>query len=60
MDALSRFPTKHSRAEIEWWIDQLSPQIQRTPHVKIIREISALNRGLARMDGRLPHRDKNH
>ena len=55
-----RFPTKYSRAEIEWRMDQLSLQFQKTPHVKIIRKISALNRLLARMDGRVPYREKFH
>jgi len=60
MATLLRFPTKHSRAEIEWRMDQLSLQFQKTPHVKIIRKISALNRLLARMDGRVPYRQKFH
>jgi len=54
------FPRKYDRQQIEWRMDELSLQFQRTPHVKIIRKISALSRLLARMDGRLPHRDKFH
>jgi hypothetical protein len=54
------FPRKHTRQQIEWRMDELSLQFQRTPHVKIIRKISALNRLLARMEGRGPYRDKVH
>jgi len=41
------FPRKYTRQQIEGRMDELSLQFQRTPHVKIIRKISALNRLLA-------------
>ncbi len=53
-------PRKYSRERIESRMDELSLQFQRTPHVKIIRKISALNRLLARMDGRVQFPEKFH
>jgi hypothetical protein len=50
------FPRKFSRAQIEWRMDEIELQFQRTRVEKLIRKLSALSRLLARMDGRLPFR----
>jgi hypothetical protein len=45
-------PKKFTRAQIEWRMDDLALQFQRTRDKKIMDQISALSRLLARMDGR--------
>jgi hypothetical protein len=45
-------PKKFTRAQIEWRMDDLALQFQRTRDKKIMDQISALRRLLARMDGR--------
>ncbi|HEU5463342.1 MAG TPA: hypothetical protein VFV82_04385 [Candidatus Binatia bacterium] len=47
-------PKKFTRDQIEWSIDRLALQFQGTRDRKIIAQIAALNRVLARMDTRLP------
>jgi hypothetical protein len=47
-------PKKFTRDQIEWSIDRLALQFQGTQDRKIIAQIAALNRVLARMDTRLP------
>jgi hypothetical protein len=47
-------PRKFTRAQIGWRMDELTLHFQRTQDKKIIAQISALGRLLARMDGRLP------
>jgi hypothetical protein len=47
-------PTKFTRAEIEWHVDELALKYQRTTDKKIIAQISALSRLLAEMDGSVP------
>jgi hypothetical protein len=46
-------PKKFTRAQIEWRMDELALHFQRTQDKKIIAQISALSRLLAKMDGRL-------
>jgi hypothetical protein len=43
-------PRKFTRAQIEWRMDELALQFQGTRDKKIIAQIAALNRVLARMD----------
>jgi hypothetical protein len=47
-------PKKFTRAEIEWHVDELALKFQRTNDKKIIAQISALSRLLAKMDGQVP------
>jgi hypothetical protein len=47
-------PKKFTRAEIEWRVDELALQFQGTKDKKIIAQIAALNRVLAKMDGSRP------
>ncbi len=46
-------PRKFTRAQIEWRMDELTLHFQRTRDKKIMAQISALSRLLAKMDGRL-------
>jgi hypothetical protein len=46
-------PKKFTRTQIEWRMDELSIEFQRTQDKKIMAQISALSRLLAKMDGRL-------
>jgi len=43
-------PKKFTRAEIEWRVDELVLQVQGTKDRKIIAQIAALNRLLAKID----------
>ena len=43
-------PKKFTRAQIEWRVDELALQFQSTKDEKIIAQIAALNRVLAKMD----------
>jgi hypothetical protein len=43
-------PKKFTRAQIEWRVDELALRFQGTKDKKIIAQIAALNRLLARMD----------
>jgi hypothetical protein len=43
-------PKKFTRAEIEWRVDELALQFQGTKNKKILVQIAALNRVLAKMD----------
>ena len=43
-------PKKFTRAQIEWRVDELALQFQGTKDKKIIAQIAALNRVLAKMD----------
>lgn len=43
-------PKKFTRAEIEWRMDELVLQVQGTKDRKIIAQIAALNRLLAKID----------
>ena len=45
-------PKKFTRAQIEWRMDELALQFQGTKDKKIIAQIAALNRLLAKMDAR--------
>jgi hypothetical protein len=45
-------PKRFTRAQIEWRVDELALQFQGTKDKKIIAQIAALNRLLARMDAR--------
>jgi len=45
-------PKQFTRAQIEWRVDELALQFQGTKDKKIIAQIAALNRLLARMDAR--------
>lgn len=45
-------PKKFTRAQIEWRMDELALQFQGTKDRKIIAQIAALNRLLAKMDAR--------
>jgi hypothetical protein len=45
-------PKKFTRAEIEWHVDTLALKFQGTKDKKIIAQIAALNRLLAKMDAR--------
>jgi hypothetical protein len=47
-------PKKFTRADIEWHVDELALKFQRTTDKKIIAQISALTRLLAKMDGPVP------
>jgi hypothetical protein len=49
-------PKQFTRAQIEWRMDELSLQYQRTRDKKIMAQISALCRLLGRMDARLADR----
>lgn len=44
-------PKKFTRAQIEWRVDELALQFQGTKDKKILAQIAALNRVLAKMDG---------
>jgi len=43
-------PKKFTRAQIEWRMDELALKFQGTRDKKILAQIGALNRVLARMD----------
>jgi hypothetical protein len=43
-------PKKFTRAQIEWRVDELALQFQGTKDKKILAQIAALNRVLAKMD----------
>jgi primosomal protein N'' len=45
-------PKKFTRAQIEWRVDELALQFQGTKDKKLLAQIAALNRVLARMDVR--------
>ena len=45
-------PKKFTRAQIEWRVDELALQFQGTKNKKLLQQIAALNRLLARMDDR--------
>ena len=45
-------PKKFTRAEIEWRVDMLSLRFQGSKDKKLLAQIAALNRLLARMDER--------
>jgi hypothetical protein len=45
-------PKKFTRAQIEWRVDELALQFQGTKDKKLLAQIAALNRLLARMDAR--------
>ena len=45
-------PKKFTRAQIEWRMDELALQFQGTQDRKIIAQIAALNRVLAKLDAR--------
>jgi hypothetical protein len=45
-------PKKFTRAQIEWRVDELALQFQGTKEKKLLAQIAALNRLLARMDQR--------
>jgi hypothetical protein len=47
-------PKKFTRAEIEWHMDELSLKFQQSYDKKIIAQISALSRLLAKMNDRDP------
>jgi hypothetical protein len=48
-------PKKFTRAQIEWRVDELALQFQGTKNKKLLAQIAALNRLLARMDDRDPN-----
>jgi hypothetical protein len=48
-------PRKFTRAEIEWHVDELALKFQRTTDKKILAQISALTRLLAKMEGSGAH-----
>ena len=48
-------PKKFTRAQIEWRVDELALQFQGTKSKKLLAQIAALNRLLARMDDRDPN-----
>jgi len=52
-------PKKFTRAQIEWRMDELALQFQGTKDKKIIAQITALNRLLAKMDARDSSKAKN-
>jgi hypothetical protein len=52
-------PKKFTRAEIEWRVDELALQFQGTKDKKIIAQIAALNRVLAKMDALDSSQPKN-
>jgi hypothetical protein len=43
-------PKKFTRAQIEWRVDELALRFQGTKNKKLLAQIAALNRLLARMD----------
>jgi hypothetical protein len=43
-------PKKFTRAQIEWRVDELALQFQGTKDKKLLAQIAALNRLLAKMD----------
>ena len=43
-------PKKFTRAQIEWRVDELALRFQGTKEKKIIAQIAALNRVLAKME----------
>ena len=43
-------PNKFTRAQIEWRVDELALRFQGTKDKKLIAQIAALNRVLAKMD----------
>ena len=45
-------PKKFTRAQIEWRVDELALKFQDTRDKKLLAQIAALNRLLARMDER--------
>jgi hypothetical protein len=45
-------PKKFTRAQIEWRVDELALRFQGTKDKKLLAQIAALNRLLARMDDR--------
>lgn len=45
-------PKKFTRAQIEWRMDELALQFQGTKDRKLIAQIAALSRLLAKMDAR--------
>ena len=45
-------PKKFTRAEIEWRVDELSLRFQGSKDNKLLAQIAALNRLLARMEER--------
>ena len=45
-------PKKFTRAQIEWRVDELALRFQGTKNKKLLAQIAALNRLLARMDDR--------
>jgi hypothetical protein len=45
-------PKKFTRAQIEWCVDELALRFQGTKDKKLLAQIAALNRLLARMDDR--------
>ena len=45
-------PKKFTRAQIEWRVDEPALKFQGTQHKKVLAQIAALNRLLARMDER--------
>jgi hypothetical protein len=45
-------PKKFTRSEIEWRMDELAIEIQRTHDKKTVAQILALSRLRAKMDGR--------
>ena len=51
-------PKKFTRAQIEWRVDELALQFQGTKNKKLLQQIAALNRLLARMDDRDAHSSK--
>jgi hypothetical protein len=46
-------PNKFTRAQIEWRMDELALKFQGTKDKKLIAQIAALNRLLAKMDARI-------
>ena len=52
-------PKKFTRAQIEWRMDELALQFQGTKDRKIIAQIAALNRVLAKMDAQDSSKPKN-
>jgi hypothetical protein len=45
-------PKKFTRAQIEWRVDELALRFQGTKNKKLLAQIAALNRLLARMNDR--------
>ena len=45
-------PKKFTRAQIEWRLDEMALQYQGSKNKKLLAQIAALNRLLARMDER--------